>query len=200
MTDRRHLLLTGSISLLVVVLGCVVLVWPARREARRTSAEIVRLERKIESLADAADAVERLTDELAQVRHHAAEQLKGIPDSPDVAGLMRKLSMPVDGRNVLDQTFTAGSAHPAASGDEFSEQAMPLTVDMQASFDSVFALLCASESMDRLVRVASVHLVSARVADQPGSRSVQERPDDRMLMASVGLEVIYEPPITGEDR
>ena len=35
---------------------------------------------------------------------------------PDVAGVIRRLSLPIDGLRVLDQTFTAGRAGAAASG------------------------------------------------------------------------------------
>jgi hypothetical protein len=202
MTDKQHLLATCIVSLVVLVLGCALLVWPARRDARETRTKIAKLEKKIESFDEAHEAVDRLSVELEESRRYAAEQLKSIPRTPDVAQLMRRLSMPVDGRHVLDQTFTAGSAHPAVAGtaEDFTEQALPLTVDMQASFDSVFALLRLSESMDRLVRIASVRLVSGRVSEQASSRSSAPTRNDDLLMASVGLEVIYEPADVREGR
>jgi Tfp pilus assembly protein PilO len=202
MTDKQHLLATCIVSFTVLTLGCALLVWPARRDARETRAEIAKLEKKIESLDEAHAAVDRLSAELEESRRYAAEQLKAIPRSPDVAQLMRRLSMPVDGRHVLDQTFTAGSAHPAVAGtgEDFAEQAMPLTVDMQASFDSIFALLRLSESMDRLVRIASVRLISGRVSEQTAMRSDAPPRHDDLLTASVGLEVIYEPADVGEGR
>jgi hypothetical protein len=57
---------------------------------------------------------------------------------------------------------------------------------MKATFDSVYALLATAERTDRLVRFASLRLAADRTTG-----SNEQMP---MLTASVGLEVIYEPP------
>jgi len=189
MNDRKHLMIALAGGVLVLVLGGVLLVWPNYREARAIRAEVVELRGKISGLAGQTGAVEQLADELEAARCRMAEELKLVPESPDVADLMRKLSLPVDGRTVLDQTFTAGKPCDAVLGEDFNERALPLTVDMEATFDSVFALICAAERMDRLVRVASVRMAAERPADGP------EVP---MLTASVGLEVVYDPPAVEE--
>ena len=189
MNENRHLIFAIVGGLAILLLGGALLVWPNYREARQIRQETAELRRKISDSAGHTGTVERLADELESARARVDRELKLIPDAPDVAGLMRKLSLPVDGRTVLDQTFTAGNACDAVLGESFSERSMPLTVDMQARFDSVFALICAAERMNRLVRISSVRLAADR------SGAARGMP---MLTASVGLEVIYDAPAVEE--
>ncbi|HWB20973.1 MAG TPA: type 4a pilus biogenesis protein PilO [Phycisphaerales bacterium] len=91
--------------------------------------------------------------------------------------------MPIDGDNVIDQTFQAGSPAPAVVGFDGGPQRMPITVDMTGSFHSIFSLIDRAESLPRLIRVASV-----RINRQPD-------PDDRpipKLRATISLEAIYK--------
>jgi hypothetical protein len=60
---------------------------------------------------------------------------------------------------------------------------------MEARFDAVFALLRAAESMDRLLRVTSIKVVSDRLQDD----------DQPFTDATVVLEAVYDPPATGEE-
>jgi hypothetical protein len=106
-----------------------------------------------------------------------------------MASVIRKLSLPVDKVTVHDQTFTAGTATSAIPGhSEVTTMAMPLTVEMQATFDSVFAMVRAAESMSRLVRVSSVRVLCKREKDE----------EPPVLTASVGLEAIFEPEVAEE--
>ena len=185
MNESRHLLASIALGVGILLLGGAILVWPNWRETARVHREIADLQRRVSGLDERTLAVERLATELEEARRHVDDKLKFVPESPDVAGLMRKLSLPVDGVNVLDQTFTAGSPGEAVPNAEFSEEVLPLTVDMDARFDSIIALIRSAELMDRLIRVASVRLVADRADDPIGSP---------ILTASVGLDVIYDPP------
>jgi Tfp pilus assembly protein PilO len=189
MNDGKHLMIAITGGLLVILLGGALLVWPSYRKAHAIRQEVVELREKISGLAGQTGKVEQLADELEAARRRVGEDLKFVPETADVAGLMRKLSLPVDGRTVLDQTFTAGNPCDAVLGEDFDERVLPLTVDMEATFDSVFALICAAERMDRLVRVSSVRVA----AERPGGG-----PEVPMLTASVGLEVVYDPPAAEE--
>ena len=189
MSDSKHLMIALAGGLLVLLLGGALLVWPNYREARVIRQDVLELRGKISGLAGQTGKVEQLADELEAARHRVGEELKLIPETADVAGLMRKLSLPVDGRTVFDQTFTAGNPCDAVLGEDLNERVLPLTVDMQATFDSVFALICAAERMDRLVRISSVRVAAERPADGP---------DVPTLTASVGLEVVYDPPVVEE--
>jgi Tfp pilus assembly protein PilO len=172
-----------------VLLGGGYFVLDAYREASAVHQEINGLETKIAGLSGTAEQVERLSDEVDAMQKRLDRDYKYIPDTPDVASMMRKLSMPVDGTSVIDQTFTAGSETPAVAGVEDGASAMPLTIDMIGRFDSIFALMQAAESMKRLVRLASVRLEVDRENEnlEPG-----------FVTASIGLEVVYEDSSGGE--
>jgi hypothetical protein len=72
----------------------------------------------------------------------------------------------------------------------FPFQALPLTVDMVARFDAVFALLRAAESQEHLVRVSSVNMEASR-------DDAQAVP---LVTASVRLEAVFEPLRAQEGR
>jgi Tfp pilus assembly protein PilO len=174
--------------ILVVALGGLLLAWPAYREAAVLNRQADELRVKGENYELQAEEISRLRARLDETAEHVDTRLKPVPESPDIAGLMRVLSLPVDGRNVKDQMFDAGDPKDAVLGSDLPTQVTPLTVDMEARFDSVFALLRAAETMDRLLRVRSVKVVCDRAVDD----------DQPFTSASVILEAVYEPPQTDE--
>jgi hypothetical protein len=185
MQDRTHKLLAIACAAGLLTSGGAALVWPAHKERRVILDEIHSLEGRLRDLDGLTRDVEDLGRELNVMQRRIEDDLKLIPDEPNVAQIMRKLSLPVDGDSVIDQTFTAGGSADAVIGSDYAEQAVAVTVDMKATFDSTFALIHATERIDRLVRVSSVHLTANREPDDPAVPT---------LSASIGLEVIYEPP------
>ena len=209
-TDRQIAL--GAVGLLLLVAAMAWLfIWPGYREAASVRGQVITLRAKIAGLGDEHQKVTELAEQVDQARRRITLEYKAIPDSPEVAELIRKLSLPVDGVTVMDQTFTAGAAEdlltsrrgddqgPAANAQESYRlsgiqpdstlKAMPLKVEMTATFDSIFALMRAAESMDRLMRIASLKVICKR--DDHTSELAP------MLNATVGLEAVYEPPPEG---
>ncbi len=126
--------------------------------------------------------VVHLESKLAEATRRRDTECKEIPGSPDIAGLISQLSVEVDGRRVRDQRFTAGQ--PAAvGGRQTALQTTPLTVDMEATFDSVFDLVGRVESMARLVRVKSIRVVCQREA---------ETDDQPLVKATMDLAVVHQ--------
>ena len=185
MQDRNHKLLAAACAVGILTAGGAALVWPAHQERHVILDEIHSLEGRLQDLDGLTRDVENLGHELNVLQRRIEDDLKVIPDQPNVAQIMRKLSLPIDGVSVIDQTFTAGGSADAVVGSEYAERAVAVTVDMKATFDSTFALIHATERIDRLVRVSSVHLTANREPDDPVVPT---------LSASIGLEVIYEPP------
>ena len=184
MTSRKHLGFAIMTMLTVVGLGGLALAWPSYRQAASVKAEADALIRKGETYDVHIEDIAELTELLEEATHRVAVELKEVPETPDIAGLMRVLSLPVDGDNVRDQTFTAGHPKEAAAGAELSAMVVPLTVEMEARFDSIFALIRVAESMPRLLRVASVNIVCER----------QDATDVRFGRATVVLEAVYDTP------
>lgn len=183
MTSGKHLGFAILAMLLVVGLGGLLLAWPSYRQAAAINHQAETLRRKGENYTAQAEEITALTAELNAAQHRIDAELKAVPDSPDIAGLMRVLSLPVDGVSVRDQTFTAGHPKPAVASSELSAMVVPLTVEMEARFDSIFALIRVAESMHRLLRVSSVNVVCER----------QDLIDERFGRASIVLEAVYDP-------
>jgi Tfp pilus assembly protein PilO len=182
----------GAIGLLVLVAAMARLfIWPGYQDAASIRRELGVLKAKMNSLKDAGVQVKKLEEQVRQVRLEVARKYKSIPQTPDTEDLYRKLSLAVDGVSVMDQSFNTGSAEDVSLGAASELRAMPVKVEMSATFESIFALIRAAESMDKLVRVSSVKVICKR--DEKTSDSLP------MLNASVGLEAIYDPP-PGEEE
>ncbi len=190
MSSSRHLLMAIGAFLFIVLTGGVLLVWPNARETSAINDRIVELEQKIHDLTGPKKRVERLAEQVGAARRRIETDFKEIPTSPDMAGLIRQLSLPVDGVRVRDQTFTAGNASKAVPNQETSHAAMPLTVEMRGSFDATFDLLRAAEAMDRLVRITTVRVST--------NREQQGDPDVPVLSATISLDAIFESASTEE--
>jgi len=188
LNDRAHAVVTFGASGAGCVLTLLALAMPAWQESRDLRRESRELRHRCEQLRHEADEERRLGDRLEGMRLAAAASQRIIPQEPEVAAVMRRLSLPVDGVTVLDQTFSAGSDGPAVPGEEGSERVKPLTVDLIGSFESAMAIVHAAEAMDRLVRVASVRLEVTREQAERRERREEGAPE---LTASIGLEVVY---------
>ncbi|MEM7227682.1 MAG: hypothetical protein AAF432_02600 [Planctomycetota bacterium] len=174
--------------LVFAVVGIVM--WTSYNEHMAIRAEILDLEGKMRGLSGHTSELERLAVEVRAIEDRMTSDLKEIPMSADVATIIGRLSLPVDGDTVVDQTFTAGSESPAVVGEDTPLRVMPVTVDMDATFESVFTVLRAAESTRRLIRVASLRLSFPR--DREHENVTLPR-----VKASIGLEAVYD-PIEGE--
>ncbi len=183
MSSNKHLGFAILAMLIVIGVGGALLAWPSYREASRVNAQAEVLRDKGDSYAVQTGAISHLTAEFSRATHRVKTELKAVPDVPDIAGLMKMLSLPVDGINVRDQTFTAGQSKEAVSGSKVTAMVAPLTVEMEARFDSIFAMIRLAESMQRLLRVRSVNVICER----------QEEFDARFARATIVLEAVYEP-------
>ncbi len=193
MWDTKHIILTAVAPLALLGITAATIVWPTYRHAAELRTETAALQHKVESLDNVNSKVELFAQRLGELKDSMNAELKVIPDDAEVALLIRRLSLPVDGKTVLDQTFTTGSSNSAVAGDDESGvAAMPLNVEMDSNFDSVFALIRSAESMERLVRIASVRIQCDRSEDQS---DIDGHP---ILTASVGLEAIYQTEVTKE--
>lgn len=183
MSSRRHLVMAILSLLAVVGVGGVLLVWPAYREASRHDNRTSLLHHKGENYDIQARRIATLTKQVEQMTRRVETELRTIPETPDIADLMRRLSMPVDGIHVYDQTFTAGDPRAAVPGGDLPVLVQPLTVEMVARFDAIFTLTRQAESMDRLLRVSSISIAVDRT-----------KAPDTIASATIVLESVFDPP------
>ena len=213
MTTRTKVVLFTLGLFTLAALGVGFVIWPNYAESKRLNNQITNLYARMNSFARQAEKVDALAREVRQLERQIKAELKVIPESPDAELLIGKLSLPIDGRTIQDQTFTTGQAGPAvgrgvhaagvhaagrgvlplaaeAPGTDIAAQALPLSVEMQAQFEAVFATLRLAETMDRLVRVTSV-----RVERDPQARAKEEDwVNQPLLLATIGLDAVFEPP------
>jgi hypothetical protein len=92
------------------------------------------------------------------------EGFERMPDgSPDLAGVIRRLSLPIDRVRVLDQTFTAGRSALAASGAPDGWSATPIRVELVGDWSAVRELLQVVDGLDVPVRTTAIRLERSQV-------------------------------------
>jgi hypothetical protein len=199
MYDKRHIMGLCATFLGLMLAGSAMLAWPAHRETRAVKQQLSDLMGRLDMVDMLALDVEDLATRLQAAERKVTNEIKVIPENPDLAELMRRLSLRVDGETVVDQTFTAGNPFPVLPQDEKSQggspvppeldpapTAMPLAIDVVGSFDSVFSILRHAESMNRLIRIGTLRIICDR------SEKTAHR-NEPMVTASIGLEVVYVP-------
>lgn len=187
MTNERSTVMVPLLILAGLLLGLGLLAYPSYRRAWQVRADIQRLEQRVAELGSDNMEIERLERDLTERREVAESELKRIPMTADVAGLIRHLSLPVDGRAVVDQTFTAGQVKAIETLPVESLRALPVTIDMIADFESIFATLKSIEGLDRLLRTVSVRMARD---EKLGGR----------LTATIGIEAVFESSTVAEVR
>lgn len=101
----------------------------------------------------------------------AAEGFESLPDgTPDVAGVIRRLSLPIDGHRVLDQTFTAGRAGAAANGAPDGWRATPVRVEVVGDWSAIRDLLDLVDDLPGPVRTTALRLNRTEVEGLPAAR------------------------------
>ena len=194
MRSSKHLAFSLIAAVVVLAAGLGLLVWPTLTQASQVAADIEDLDHKNRTLEERTEVVKELSKELDAARATAAYAMKRIPARPDLHEMLHQLSMPVDGYMVADQKIDSGTTKPAASDESITAWAVPITVTLVARFEAVQEMLRRAESMDRLVRVASV---SVRRHPEKANLATD---DDALLQASIMLEAIFDPGANGSAK
>ncbi len=157
---------------------------PDWAKADERVARIEDLNRKVGGLSNAQRALESETSRLAAARDRQDAECRPVPPTADVAGLMQALALEVDGHVVRDQTFTVID-RPASEANRF--QVLPVQIEVDADFASVWSVIERAEGLPRLLRVSGLE-VSMLDRDKPVPG------DSQPLHATVSLDVVYAPP------
>ena len=180
MTAARERWMLAGTLLLTILFVCFFIV-PNYNIATHASSEADLLEERIEQLQLRQIEVEQMHRDFKSMQAKVQDECKQVPSTPDMSQIVKALSLEVDGRHVLDQSFTAGSitAHPKL---ENVFEVQPLAVTLHADFESIFTVIQNVESMNRLVRVSSVRMIR-KESDANVSAPALE--------ASIGLLAMY---------
>jgi hypothetical protein len=158
MSDSKHMMLAFGLFLAVLALGGVTLVWPNARQISQTRERIAELQTRSADVEQIAETVEKLSRMMRDAQQRVDRDAKIIADRPDVPSMIRRLSFPIDGEHVMDQTFNAGAVVEPLPESYPTIRAIPVTMEMKATFDSIYEVLHAVESLDRLVRPRTIRL------------------------------------------
>lgn len=173
-------MLVGTLLLTILFVGFFIV--PNYNISTHASSEADLLEDRIEQLQLRQLEVEQMHRDFNSMQVKVQDECKQVPSTPDMSQIVKALSLDVDGRHVLDQSFTAGSitSHPKL---ENIFEVQPLAVSLHADFKSIFTVIQNVESMNRLVQISSVR-VSRKEADADKTAPVLE--------AAIGLHAMYD--------
>ena len=169
-------------AFILTVLFSTFFILPNYQEAGLSSVESFALEERIQQLERRQSQVNALRSDINDLKTQINAVCKFVPKSPDMSSIVQSLSLEVDGIQVIDQSFTAGVAPQTNDGDSFALQ--PLAVSMKADFNSIYSIIQNVESLNRLVRVASVKMMR---------RERESDIEQPFLEAAIGLHALYEP-------
>ncbi|MCP4796289.1 MAG: hypothetical protein GY885_09050, partial [Phycisphaeraceae bacterium] len=97
----------------------------------------------------------------------------------DLAGIIRTLSLPIDGATVIDQTFTAERSGPTGFDADRSWEVTPIRIELTASWSAIANVLELIEGMETPSRMTEFKL----------DRDLE--PDVEIARVSIEIEVLH---------
>ena len=186
--SRASLVLLAS-SALAVVGAVAMLLVPAVSASDARTAECGRLLSQVERRDAIALERDRLRAEVIAAKASADRVLRSIPESAEQAHLMRMLAVGT-GPDMGTQTIVAGDVLPATPAERCGFRAVPVTVEMKASFERVMEVLARAEGDRRLVR--PIHIEIQRPAQGSTARGAAAQPEDSHLVeARIELDAVF---------
>ncbi|MFN5495362.1 MAG: hypothetical protein ACK5C3_02145 [bacterium] len=177
-------LLGASLAAFGLVIGFVA--YPALRKAEARAIECGRLLGRAAQIDSATKERDALKDRVQQVQRASQTVLRSIPPTTDQATLMRMLAVETS-PHVLTQVINAGESVPASPGPRMPYRAVPVSVEMIATFPEVLELLTRAEGSDRLVRA-----IKLTIEKQPKKENRREADwDSPFVRATLELDAVY---------
>jgi hypothetical protein len=188
--SRPSIMLLGvSVSAFIGAAGF--LLWPSLASSDARTAECGRLLSQAARHDEIAAQRDRLRLELEDGRARAERVLRVIPPSADQAHLMRMLAVGTSD-DVGTQTIVAGDPVPATPAGSRGLHAVPVTVDMKATFARVMDVLARAEGDRRLVRPIRIEI--ARPAEGKDSRradGASSSTSSNLVEARIELDAVF---------
>jgi hypothetical protein len=180
MTDHRGLIAVVG-AMLAGVLVARFLVHPLHARANDLNTEYSSLLERVDGWPGEDAVLSPLRDELHHRLDIVAKEQRPIPEEPDLAGLIRQLSINIDGFNVIDQTFVAGRKGSAATGAPESWRSVPLTMELVSDYQSLQGVMKTIEANADPVRITRVSIERIEQADE----------SHPLIKATLVLDVIH---------
>ena len=177
-------LLGASLAALGAVSGFVA--YPAVRKAEERALECGRLLGRAAQFDAATRERDALKQRVEDAQLASRAVLRTIPVATDQASLMRMLAVATS-EDVVTQVINAGEPVPASPSAKSPFRAVPVTVEMVATFPEVMNLLTRAEGSDRLVRA-----IKLTIEKQPKKENRREADwDSPFVKATIELDAVY---------
>lgn len=188
--SRISLVMLGS-SAAALVGAVALLLVPAIQSSDARHSECGRLLAQVGRHDGIALERDRLQAELVAARASAQRVLRSIPARAEQAHLMRMLAVGI-GPDMGTQTIVAGDAVPARPIDSGGFRAVPVTVEMKATFAMVMDVLARAEGDRRLVRPIRIEIQrpGAERASRAGA-SPAVIVDSGLVEARLDLDAVF---------
>lgn len=143
----------------VVALGLTIgfSAYPTLRRAEESALESGRLLGRAAQIESVTRERDELKKRVEAAQSSAATILRSIPTATDQASLMRMLAVETS-PDVLTQTINAGDSVPASPAPRMPYRAVPVSVEMVATFPEVLELLSRAEGSERMVRAIKLSI------------------------------------------
>lgn len=192
----------GSLAMLaastLALVGAVgFLFMPALSESEARTAECGRLLAQVERSDAIAAARDALRAEVAAGRADAGRVLRTIPAGPDQAHLMRMLAVGADA-DMGTQTIVAGDVLPATPVEKAPFRAVPITIEMNATFERVMQVLARAEGDRRLVRPIRIEISRPLEGTKQRGGSATKS-DPRLVEARLELDAVFAEAIAAAE-
>lgn len=170
----------GILAALISWFGIV----PLHARASNQEAETASLLTRVAASPLPAERLVPFRQELARrVEMLGRECPSGVDEGPpDLAGIIRTLSLPIDGSSVIDQTFTAERSGPTEFDLDLPWAVTPIRIELTASWPAIANVLDLIEEMATPSRMTEFKL----------DRDLE--PDVEIARVSIEIEVLHRVP------
>ncbi|MEM8737217.1 MAG: type 4a pilus biogenesis protein PilO [Planctomycetota bacterium] len=156
---RDYVVVAAVIGLLIV--SFVVGVWlPENKKLKQYQERIAAAELAMGPDFLAPTALDRQQTEIRQLKQELESTKQSIPDSADLAAVLRSVTGAVEAEGVLGQDFQTSAPRHYQKYSEF-----PIEIDFRETFNTARAVLERIESLPRLVRVDALSFRMSRPED-----------------------------------
>jgi len=135
--------------------------WPRQRERTALRAQVEKHAAQLAADRQRADALPVVREQVAKLRREAADSNKIVPQTSELADLLRRLTSQLDTQNMQEQEI---QTEAIVSGAEFN--VIPLTLRFAGSYEGVFGFVRGVESMSRLTRINVLEIVGVPTKPQ----------------------------------
>jgi len=164
--DQIRVMMVLGVTMAVFILAF----WlPNHLHENRLHAELDVANKSLHQVNHNPQALAGMMRQVTDLRMLTHQSQKYVPQTDELADLLRKLSMELRDQQVIGQEVQTGSI---VHGDKYS--VIPITLRFQGSFPAVFGFLQRIESMRRMIRITRLEIDGdAQRVNQPLSVRVE---------------------------